>query len=142
MGLFLQTPMGWPCAFKPDSSSKVSLENFPMLTVGLAGKTKVWPFQQHPVQGDAVSVTALRLSNWVRKGSCCPLVWGVSLAEERKGQLFKHGLLLLPGKRGAPWAWKTGAQQSRLDFVSNYEQVGGWHGLWRAESHPTESHSF
>lgn len=27
--------------------------------------------------------------NWVREDSCCPPVWGASLAEERKGQLLQ-----------------------------------------------------
>lgn len=142
LGLFLQTPMGWPCAFKPDSSSKVCLENIPMLTVGLAGKTKVWPFQQHPVQGDAVSVYSTQAFELGQERQLLPSRLGSLLGRGEKGTAVQTRPPAAPWQRGAPWAWKTGAQQSRLDFVSNYEQVGGWHGLWRAESHPTESHSF
>lgn len=125
LGLFLQTPMGWPCAFKPDSSSKVCLENIPMLTVGLAGKTKVWPSQRHPVQGDTVSVYSTQASELGQERQLLPSRLGSLLGRGEKGTAVQTRPPAAPWQTWGTMGLENGAQQSRLDFVSNSEQVGG-----------------
>ena len=44
LGLFLQTPLGEPCSFKPDNSSNVGFEHNPILPVGLEEKNKSMAF--------------------------------------------------------------------------------------------------
>lgn len=116
LGLFLQTPMGWPCAFKPDSSSKVCLENIPMLTVGLAGKTKVWPFQQHPVQGDTVSVYSTQAFELGQERQLLPSRLGSLLGRGEKGTAVQTRPPAAPWQTWGTMGLENGGSTESLGF--------------------------